>query len=363
MLDMNLVQGKPVLKADFRVSLAASLIDTVSMVVGAPWHEGFDQWVYATHAALPPSLKSDLEIAMSLVYKCSRLYLWLTQLPPNHPAHDDFAAFIAWLNAFSTDDYGDLVQDTLAVLAQHYEKKFGSPFSLENIEAILEATFGENWSTEQIEQAVHLARNPAELKAQFISTLTRFWEQFYRQEYQRALPLAERSVKHHRQQDYGADLSAIFAAVAGRRFPRDLDEYEDVERVIFFPSCYVGPYVLMHDYQELRPTIIIFYNCRPTGAPEHDQAPAVQEIFPPLRALADETRLQILSLLNGRELYAQEIVNNLDISQSAVSRHLKLMITGGLLTVRKKDSMKYLSIKEETLTTLADRLREFRSKG
>jgi DNA-binding transcriptional ArsR family regulator len=249
------------------------------------------------------------------------------------------------------------------VLAACCEEEFDAPFAPQDVAAILETNWGKNWSAEQIEQATHLLHNPAELKAQFISTLTRFWEQFYRQEYQRTLPLAERSVKHHRQQDYGADLATIFTAVAGRRFPRDLGAYEDVERVIFFPSCYVGPYVLLHDYQELRPTMIIFYNCRPTGAPEHDQAPTIQELFPPLRALADETRLQILSLLNGRELYAQEIVNHLDISQSAVSRHLKLMVTGGLLTVRKEDSMKYYSINKETLTTLAGRLREFHGQG
>ena len=65
-------------------------------------------------------------------------------------------------------------------------------------------------------------------------------------------------------------------------------------------------------------------------------------------------------MLDGRELYAQEIVDRLDISQSAVSRHLKLMVTGGLLDVRKVESMKYFSINQETLAALADRLQRFR---
>jgi DNA-binding transcriptional ArsR family regulator len=62
-------------------------------------------------------------------------------------------------------------------------------------------------------------------------------------------------------------------------------------------------------------------------------------------------------------MYAQEIVSNLDISQSAVSRHLKLMSAGGLLNVRKEDSMKYLSINEEALAALAESLTSFRSKS
>ena len=90
------------------------------------------------------------------------------------------------------------------------------------------------------------------------------------------------------------------------------------------------------------------------------EAIAIQDLFPPLKALSDETRLQILSLLNGRELYAQEIVEHLQISQSAVSRHLKLMLTGGLLTVRQEGSSKYYSIDEDTLRTLAEQLRQFK---
>ena len=45
-----------------------------------------------------------------------------------------------------------------------------------------------------------------------------------------------------------------------------------------------------------------------------------------------------------------------------MSRHLKLMVTGGLLNMRKEDSMKYYSISEETLVALAEGLRRFRGK-
>lgn len=91
-----------------------------------------------------------------------------------------------------------------------------------------------------------------------------------------------------------------------------------------------------------------------------EEAPSVQDLFPPLKALADETRLQILALLEGRELYAQEIVERLDISQPAVSRHLKLMVVADVLRVRQEDNMKYYSVNEEVLAAIAERLRSFR---
>lgn len=361
MLDMNLVQGKPALKAEFHVSLAADLINIVPLVTNAPWLEGLDQWVYATHAALPPTLKSDLEVVLTLTHKSHLPLLWVIQLPPHAPAHRDFTAFMAWLDTLDEADWRDLIQSTLKMLAQHHEKESASP-PPESTDALLRAILEEKLGTEQIERVIRLAQDPVELKTQFMSVYTRFWEQFYRQEYQRSLPLMERSVAHHRRQNYSADLFTVFTAVAGRRFPKDHDDYEDVERVIFFPTCYIGPYVLFYDHEELHPTLVLHYNCRPTGVPEHDQSLATLELFPPLRALADETRLQILSLLDGQELYAQEIVQHLDVSQPAVSRHLKLMLTGGLLNVRKQDSMKYLSINEETLAALADRLRSFHGK-
>lgn len=56
-------------------------------------------------------------------------------------------------------------------------------------------------------------------------------------------------------------------------------------------------------------------------------------------------------------------MDQLDISQSAVSRHLKLMLSSGVLAMRKEESMKYFSINEETLKALATRLQGFKGKG
>jgi DNA-binding transcriptional ArsR family regulator len=202
-----------------------------------------------------------------------------------------------------------------------------------------------------------------EFKAQLISVLTRFWEQFYQKEYDSNVPLMVRSVEYHRRQTYIGDLATIFAAITGRRFPYEKMAHADVEKVIFYPSCHIGPYVYFGSCPDPEHVLRLHYNCRPTGTPEHEPTtPTTQDLFPPLKALADETRLQILSLLDGRELYAQEIVDQLDISQSAVSRHLKLMVTGGLLTVRKEDSMKFFSINTGTLAAAADRLKSFRGK-
>ncbi len=53
------------------------------------------------------------------------------------------------------------------------------------------------------------------------------------------------------------------------------------------------------------------------------------------KALADETRLRVLNLLMERELNVNEIVSVMDMGQSRISRHLKILSDSGLLTYRR----------------------------
>ncbi len=375
MLDIHLIQEKPALKVEFLPSLAADIFSTLSLVLDAPSLEGLDQWIYATHAALPPTLKPDLEVTLVLLTKSCLYPAWLSRLPAEHPAHSDFAALLAWLNALTEADFQQVVTRALAEMDEVCEGGEASlPPDLADDDA-LRLCLGGKFADEQLERAAHLVCAPLELKALFISVLTRFWEQFYQAEYELCAPLAARSVEHHRRQTYAADLMTVFTAVTGRRFPKDYTEHEDKERVVFLPSCHIGPFVMLSMCEEMANVLFIHYNCRPTGVPDRapvvtaysitapepaSETPSVQGLFPPLKALADETRLQILALLDGKELYAQEIVEQLDISQSAVSRHLHLMLAGDILDVRKQDGMKYFSINTETLAALAAHLLQFR---
>jgi len=54
------------------------------------------------------------------------------------------------------------------------------------------------------------------------------------------------------------------------------------------------------------------------------------------KALADPTRLRILSLTLSRELNVQELMEVLSMGQSRVSRHLRILTDGGLLACRRE---------------------------
>jgi ArsR family transcriptional regulator len=68
------------------------------------------------------------------------------------------------------------------------------------------------------------------------------------------------------------------------------------------------------------------------------------------KALADETRLRILSLLNMREMCVCEIMVALDLTQPTASHHLGILENAGLIKDRKEGKWVFYSISDPTLT-------------
>lgn len=54
-----------------------------------------------------------------------------------------------------------------------------------------------------------------------------------------------------------------------------------------------------------------------------------------IKALADDTRLRLLAVLSRHELNVNELIAIMDMGQSRVSRHLKILASAGLITSRR----------------------------
>jgi ArsR family transcriptional regulator, arsenate/arsenite/antimonite-responsive transcriptional repressor len=71
----------------------------------------------------------------------------------------------------------------------------------------------------------------------------------------------------------------------------------------------------------------------------------MEQIASVLKALANETRLQMIGMmLQGRELCGCEFVRALGITQSKASRHLAELVDAGLVRTRRKAVWIYYSI-------------------
>lgn len=88
----------------------------------------------------------------------------------------------------------------------------------------------------------------------------------------------------------------------------------------------------------------------------------MRDLIKALKALSDETRLRILSLLLERECCVCEVMQALDISQTRASRNLSALYDAGFLKLRKDGLWSLYSIDregmEEYYSDLVDAVRK-----
>jgi len=75
-------------------------------------------------------------------------------------------------------------------------------------------------------------------------------------------------------------------------------------------------------------------------------------------ALAEPRRQQMLRLVRDQPRSVNEIAEHFDITQQAVSQHLKVLREAGLLAVRPEGQRRLYEIRPEGLEALRDFLRE-----
>lgn len=77
------------------------------------------------------------------------------------------------------------------------------------------------------------------------------------------------------------------------------------------------------------------------------------------KALGDEHRLQILRLLSEKEMSAGELLASLDIVQSTLSHHMRVLTASGVVSARRSGKWTIYSVNMEALRQAADALMNF----
>jgi len=86
----------------------------------------------------------------------------------------------------------------------------------------------------------------------------------------------------------------------------------------------------------------------------------VAQIF---KALGDETRLEILVTLAGREMCVCDILDVFKLSQPAISHHLKVLKQAGVLVDSRDGKWIYYSVNPNILAIVQDLLQETMEKS
>ena len=84
--------------------------------------------------------------------------------------------------------------------------------------------------------------------------------------------------------------------------------------------------------------------------------PELQQSF---KALADPTRRQILVHLSQHEMTIAEITNHFDMTRAAIKKHLTILESGSLISVKTIGRERINSLETEGLKTVTDWLGYF----
>ncbi len=87
-----------------------------------------------------------------------------------------------------------------------------------------------------------------------------------------------------------------------------------------------------------------------------------QEAVTVFRALSDENRMKILELLCEKELCTADLLKEVNVVQSTMSHHMKVLIESGLVSCRKEGKRSVYSIRKETVKQLETYLEHFSRK-
>lgn len=86
----------------------------------------------------------------------------------------------------------------------------------------------------------------------------------------------------------------------------------------------------------------------------------VSTVMSTLEVVAEPSRRFILDLLVRREMTVNELVDQLSLSQPAVSKHLRVLRDGGLVSVRRDGQRRVYRLTPEPLVEIDNWLAPFR---
>ncbi len=209
-------------------------------------------------------------------------------------------------------------------------------------------------------EAYRLLKDPPVMKQTIIDHLREMWDSYLSAEWRRTLPMLQASVNAYNQLDL-SNMTPLEVAqkIIGHELPEKWTNHllhDDLDQIIFVPSAHLGPY--LGKFLQER-TLRLFFGARqPQGISVGSPDLSRSDLLVRLNALADDTRLRILTLLKEEnELCSPEIIDQLTLSQSAASRHLKQLSATGYLVERRREGAKCYCLNldriEDTLYALS----------
>jgi DNA-binding transcriptional ArsR family regulator len=349
MPDPNAIVLPETVSVKVRLDPVQNIIHSMVLLVRSEDLSGLNPWIYETYEALTPEQRErHYLVVIGLHYAVLPTRQW-----------QEFPAYLQHLETCDPLELRDQVLDAYltynACIAEQKGLTSDKTKLLDDKEFFLnylqECFEGALMDLEVEKQAHDLLNRPEEMQQLITSHLRFLWEAYYQEEWQRVKPMAADAVRAFD----GVDISGMSRSEAAQYITgQELSEEHwhlesnEIAQLVFVPNAHIGPYLGRFRYKN---TLGVIFGAR---LPKESQLQAPDlnrnEINVRLSALADDVRLRILKLVAEQgELRSPEIIEQLDLSQSAASRHLKQLSATGYLTERRCSGAKCYALNGERL--------------
>lgn len=319
---------------------------------------GVSDWVIDTQAAMSQEEKKNSNLVMiGLHYVVLPMESW-----------NSFVTYIDYLASVAPEALRDKmlnVYERTFLGQQPSEEMIDLKTALRSPEdyvAYLRQHFSPESVNEEIErEAYRYVVDPPALQQLVVGHLRHMWDRYLAEEWERVRPTLQSIVRAFGKADY----TGMSFLEAGRLITgQELDEkkwapyFAGANRVVFIPHPHVGPYI-PKCYAKNQEVAVFFNAHLPDWMAKDTPDLTRTEIAIRLSALADDTRLRILRYLSEHgEQRSQAVMDALDLSQSAASRHLTQLSASGFLNERRCDGAKCYAVSPErvndTLQSIAN---------
>ncbi len=363
MSDQEFIIAPAAVKVHFDIRPVDILLNSIMILNQAEELSGLGEWVERTRQTLPPERQRFNQI------------MGLALLSGFEYDNEQLADFPAYLERVNAQDAVKARDKNLAMVLDKCCQIAGETIDIP-LETLLhdKASYmglieehmlpkweskGHGFDASFFADAHDLMQDAQVMKEAVISHLTYMWETHLRDDWGRNLPMLEACVSAFRQLNFGGQSTLeVIRQVTGRDMSEYWPKMEQMSHVTFVPTAHIGPYIAHYHHED---TTYIFFGARmPQGMEAQSPALGRSELLVRLSALADDTRLTILELLTHQEeLCAQDIINQLNLSQSSASRHLRQLTATGYLVERRRDVAKCYSLSWERIDDTLDAIRHF----
>ncbi len=344
----------------FSLEPAYNAIGSLSLLDMAEDFTGLSEWVYQASKAL----SSEQLHTNQLVLHDAHVHL----------ADASWRSFPEWVDDLATQDATAMRDRALQVWLKGVNKKLDLEIPtpselladraayLSLVERFLDLK-GKPYDRSHWEEIHSLLNDPITRQNLIVTHLRAMWDEMLAPEWEQNLSMLEESITAYESLGLSGltAVEALSRVVLRAQIPQESVGYlARLEKIIFIPSAHTGPYIIQLGSLNETTARFLFGPRIPEGAPIRLPALSRSELLMRLNALANDTRLCILQLIAQKgEMGTPDIIAQLNLSQSAGSRHLEHLTATGYLIARRHQGTNLYQFNPDRIDYTFKSLKEF----